>query len=62
MKIIRDGKILRGMNKAKHLKYPVNRPHHYVDEEGKPRKFVYKGKEYRIEYTSGCFYPYVVSD
>ena len=58
--IITDGRTLRGMATKGHIQYPVDKGHPYVDHEGLPRRFEYKGKDYSIDYFSGCFYPFVI--
>ena len=60
--IVRNGNTLRAMAKRGYFKYPVddtNNP--YVDEGNNSRTFEYKGNNYKIEYMSGCFYPFVVN-
>ena len=60
--IVRNSNTLKAMAKKGHFKYPVddtNNP--YVDELNNPMVFVYKGKKYKIEYLSGCFYPFVLT-
>ena len=59
-KIVRNGNTLKAMAKRGHFEYPVDDCHQpYVDECDNPRSFTYKNKEYRIEYMSGCFFPFV---
>jgi hypothetical protein len=57
--IITDGRVLSAMARHNFIKYPIDKGHPYVDEENRPRNFMYKKQEYRIEYFSGCFYPFV---
>jgi hypothetical protein len=57
--IVTDGRTLNGMEKCNHF-VRVHRDHPYVDEENRPRTFVWHGQRYRIEYFDGCFYPFVV--
>ena len=57
--IITDGRTLSAMARKNFIKYPIDRGHPYIDEENKSRNFTYKKHEYRIEYFSGCFYPFV---
>jgi hypothetical protein len=61
--IVTDGRTLRGMEKSGHL-WLVHKGHPYVDYEfngeRRPRAFTWHGQKYRMEYFSGCFYPFVV--
>lgn len=65
MKAVKDGRVLKAMAKQEGFKYPIDKPFHYVDELDnfslRTKGFNYKGKQYKIEYISGCFYPYVVT-
>ncbi len=62
-KVITDGRTLRAMAKADKLTWPVpvhgSVKHKYVDEEKRSRSFQFKGKQYRIDYVDGCFFPFV---
>jgi len=58
--IVRHKATLRAMARAGHFEYPVDAGHCYVNENDKPRAFVYKNKSYNIEYKDGCFFPFVV--
>lgn len=66
--IVNDNKTLRELNKAGRIVWPVlqhgtnskGKPFHYVDEvDGIGMSFEHKGTKYRLQYHSGCFYPYV---
>lgn len=57
--IVTDGRTLNGMEKRGHF-VRVHRDHPYVNEEHRPRTFVWHKQRYRIEYFDGCFYPFVV--
>ena len=56
---ITDGRTLRGMERCGHFTMPHN-DHPYVDEGDNPRRFVWHGQPYRIQYFDGCIYPFVV--
>ena len=59
--IVSDGRTLKAMAKAGCFRFPVDAARQpYVDEEARPRNFAWQGNEYKIEYFSGCFYPFVV--
>jgi len=49
------------MAKRGNIQFPVDGTHNpYVNDEGLPRAFDYKGNRYKINYFDGCFYPFVV--
>ncbi len=66
--IVNDTKTLKMLNNARKIVWPVlqhgtnskGKPFHYVDEVGTVgMSFEHKGVKYRLQYHSGCFYPYV---
>ena len=61
-KIVRNGNTLKAMARRGFFKFPVDDTQNpYVDEGSNSRTFSYKNNLYRIEYMSGCFYPFVIT-
>lgn len=59
MKIVRDFKTLKGMSKAKLVElHSDTKKFSYVYDAEK--RFHYLGKEYKMEFFSGCFYPFII--
>lgn len=63
-KVITDNRILKAMAKKEGFSFPIDKGHSYVDEGDnfalRWKGFSYKGKHYKIEYLSGCFFPFVI--
>lgn len=57
-KIITDLRILKGIARRYNLIFD-NR-YKYITSEYKKTFFTYKGHSYKLQYFSGCFYPYIV--
>lgn len=58
--IVRDGRTLKAMARAKNIIWPVDQGHFYVDHKNLPRDFRYRGQAYETRYFDGCFFPFVV--
>jgi len=63
LKIIKDGRTLRGLSNKGYFDYPVTKGQAYINNivNGNYVKntFTYKGISYIIKYCSGCFYPFL---
>lgn len=59
--MIRDGRVLKAMARLGKIEHPIDKGQKYVDcsAEVEMYGFYYKGKEYKIKYLDGCFYPFV---
>ena len=67
--IITNKKLLKEMEKAGHigpvpiLFRPKKGNYFYVDEiVGNPSEFNFDGKDYKIQYMDGCFFPFVMGE
>lgn len=63
MKVITDLRTLNAIARRYNLKF--DKEYKYCIDEGDSwercfSRFEYKGKKYKLQYASGCFYPYLV--
>lgn len=57
MKIIKDQRTLRALERAGHVVRCPGRA--YVDETASGSEFKHGGRNYRLRYFDGCFFPFV---
>lgn len=60
MEIIRDLRILNAIAKRQNL--TIDKDFKYITSDFKKWHFEYKGKNYKIQFFDGCFYPYIVEE
>jgi hypothetical protein len=51
---------MKSLEKIGFIKLHKDTPKYYYIEDGL-QNFEYKGKKYKIQYFSGCFYPYLIN-
>lgn len=57
MEIIRDLRILNAIAKKQGL--TIDKDYKYITSDFKNWHFDYKGKQYKIQFFDGCFYPFI---